>query len=574
MARKASPDIRPFTRQFYRGTKRYLALGFVQTIIMTAVNLLISWLLQQMIDLAGGVDTGFTLTGLILLACLFVGMILICYVLEHMGRPRFISRGMAQYREYACERLSKKSIAAFSRENTSTYISALTNDANAIENGYLASTFLIADHLLLGIGALVMMCLYSPLLTGLSIAIALLPLAASIISGGLVAGAETRLSDANERYTATVRDSLAGFPVIKAFRAEKEMLALYSRQVQGLAAAVCHRRRMGVLVEMLSMTAGVILQIGISLIGVYLVLSGHDGLTAGTVLIFVQLLNYVIQPLGVIPQELAKRTAGKALIAKLAEALDKSVREEGSVTAPTLTEGITVQNLTFCYEEGNPALNDVNLRIPAGQSVAIVGASGCGKSTLLNLLMGASHDYTGVIRYDGNEICDIRSEALYDLVGLIAQNVFIFNASIRDNITMFRDFPQDALDRAIELSGLNALIAQRGEDYLCGENGSGLSGGEKQRISIARSLLRRTPCLLVDEATAALDAATAHQVSSAILDLQGLTRIVVTHSLEEALLRRYDTIVAMKAGQVVETGSFDELMARKEYFYSLYTISQ
>ena len=252
---------------------------------------------------------------LILLACLFVGMILLCYVLEHLGRPRFISRGMAQYREYACERLSKKSIAAFSRENTSTYISALTNDASSIENGYLASTFLIADQLVLGIGALVMMCLYSPLLTGLSIAIALLPLAAAIVSGGLVAGAETQLSDANERYTATVRDSLAGFPVIKAFRAEKEMLALYRRQVQGLAAAVCHSRRMGVLVEMLSMTAGVILQIGISLIGVYLVLSGHDGLTAGTVLIFVQLLNYVIQPLGVIPQELAKRTAGKALIA-------------------------------------------------------------------------------------------------------------------------------------------------------------------------------------------------------------------------------------------------------------------
>ena len=574
MARKASPDIRPFTRQFYRGTKRYLALGLFQTLLMTAANLLISWMLQQMVDLAGGIDTGYTLGDLVLLSCVFVGMLLVCYGLEHLGRPRFISRGMAQYREYAYEQLSKKSIAAFSRENTSTYVSALSNDAAAIENGYLASTFLIVDHLVLGLGALAMMCMYSPLLTGLSIAIALLPLAASLISGGLVAQAETRLSDANERYTATVRDSLSGFPVIKAFRAEKEMLALYSRQVQDLAAAVCHRRRMGVLVEMLSMIAGVILQIGISLIGVFLVLSGHDGLTAGTVLIFVQLLNYVIQPLGVIPQELAKRQSGKALISKLAGALEQSVRQEDGKRAPTLQDAIVLEKLTFCYEADKPAVTDVNLRIPAGQSVAIVGASGSGKSTLLNLLMASSAEYEGAIRYDGTELREISAEALYDMVGLIAQNVFIFNASIRDNITMFRDFPQDALDNAIRLSGLSALIAQRGEDYLCGENGSGLSGGERQRIAIARSLLRSSRCLLVDEATAALDAATAHQVSSAILDLQGLTRIVVTHSLEESLLRRYDTIVTMKGGRIAETGSFDELMARKGYFYSLFTIAQ
>lgn len=574
MAKANTPDIRPFTRQFYRGTKRYLALGLLQTLLLTAANLLVSWLLQQMIDLASGVDTGFSLGSLVWLSAAFIGLILVCYGLELLGRPRFISQGMAQYRKYTCERLSKKSIAAFSRENTATYISALTNDATAIENGYLTSTFMIIDQLALGVGALVMMFLYSPLLTGLSIAIALLPLLAALLTGGLVTGAETRLSDANEHYTATVHDSLAGFPVIKAFRAEKEILSLYAHQVQGLARAVCHRRRMGSLVEMFSMTSGVILQLSISLIGVYMVLSGRDGLTVGTVIIFVQLLNYVIQPLGVIPQEMAKRQAGRALITKLATALEQSVREEGSVTAPTLNSAITMEHLTFCYEEGKPALKDVSLRIPAGQSVAIVGASGCGKSTLLNLLMGASATYEGAIRYDDSEVRDIRSEALYEMVGLIAQNVFIFNASVRDNITMFRDFPQEAIDRAIALSGLKALIDQRGEDYLCGENGNGLSGGEKQRIAIARSLLRAAPCLLVDEATAALDAATAHQVSSAILDLEGLTRIVVTHSLEEALLRRYDIIVAMKDGQAAEIGTFDDLMARKGYFYSLYTIAQ
>lgn len=139
---------------------------------------------------------------------------------------------------------------------------------------------------------------------------------------------------------------------------------------------------------------------------------------------------------------------------------------------------------------------------------------------------------------------------------------------------MFHEFPKAEVDRAIELSGLSKLIAERGEDYLCGENGSGLSGGEKQRISIARSLLKKSQVLLVDEATAALDAETAYQVSSAILGLDGVTSIVVTHALDEALLKRYDGIITLKNGSIVETGTFDELIAEKGYFYSLFTISQ
>ena len=139
---------------------------------------------------------------------------------------------------------------------------------------------------------------------------------------------------------------------------------------------------------------------------------------------------------------------------------------------------------------------------------------------------------------------------------------------------MFRDFPEEQIDEAIRLSGLSALIGEKGADYLCGENGSGLSGGEKQRISIARSLLKKSQVLLVDEATAALDAETAYHVSDAILNLKGVTGIVVTHSLEEGLLKQYDGIITLKNGSIVESGTFDELIAERGYFYSLFTVSQ
>lgn len=274
------------------------------------------------------------------------------------------------------------------------------------------------------------------------------------------------------------------------------------------------------------------------------------------------------------PELWANRKASLALIDKLAAALQDSRREEGAEIPCRLEDGIELRNVTFSYEPGKQVLHGVSARFAAGKSYAIVGGSGSGKSTLLNLLMASHSGYGGDICFDGAELRGIRAESLYDLVSIVQQNVFIFNSSVRDNITMFREFDKAEVDEAIRLSGLSELIAARGEDYLCGENGSGLSGGEKQRISIARSLLRKTPVLLMDEATAALDAETAYYITSSILQLDGLTRIVVTHALDETLLRRYDRIFTLKNGRLIESGTFDELMAKKEYFYSLFTVSQ
>ena len=182
--------------------------------------------------------------------------------------------------------------------------------------------------------------------------------------------------------------------------------------------------------------------------------------------------------------------------------------------------------------------------------------------------------YTGNILYDDKELSKISSESLYDTVSTIQQNVFVFNASIKDNITMFSDFPKEEIDRVIEMSGLSELIAKKGEGYMCGENGCGLSGGEKQRISIARALLRKSKVLLVDEATASLDVKTSSIVLNSILGLENMTRIIVTHNLEEGCLKKFDKILTLKNGSVLEAGSFSELMDKKGYFYSLYTVAQ
>lgn len=284
-------------------------------------------------------------------------------------------------------------------------------------------------------------------------------------------------------------------------------------------------------------------------------------------------MSFVVDPIGSVPPILANRRAAVALIDKLADAVGKNVRESGEQMDPVLRDGITIDHLTYGYHESAPVLNDVSVRFEAGKSYAIVGTSGSGKSTLVNLLMGSSNDYQGSIRFDQRELRSIATESLYGLVSVVQQNVFIFDDTIRNNITMFRHFDEKLVQQATEKAGLTPLLAERGEDYICGENGSGLSGGERQRISIARCLLRQTPVLLIDEATAALDAATAYSVSAAILAIEGLTRIVVTHRLEEPLLRKYDEILVLKNGEICERGSFDALMARREQFYSLFNVA-
>ena len=236
-----------------------------------------------------------------------------------------------------------------------------------------------------------------------------------------------------------------------------------------------------------------------------------------------------------------------------------------------------LEDVTYTYSPGTAyemhALEHINLEIPNGQFVGIIGHTGSGKSTLLNLLMGSSSNYQGEICIDGVSIKNIESESLYQLMTSVQQNVFVFNDTIRNNVTMFHEFPDKEVTLALERSGLSEFIEKRGEDFVCGENGANLSGGERQRISIARALLRKSPILLVDEATDALDAATARAVSFSILNLVGMTRIVVTHRLEEAILRRYDKILVMKNGTICEQGNFDTLMQQKGQFYSLFQIA-
>ena len=556
--------------QFYRGNRGVFALAVFAALAGGTLNLIVTWLMQQLIDAASGAPGALPLAALAEITGGFVVLCAVLFLLKYASEPRFIARAMRQYKELAFQKLTEKSIASFRDESTAAYLSALTNDAASVEADYLAQQLAVITKTVTFFGALFMMLWYSPLLTAIAVGVTALPLAASLLTGGRLQAAEKQVSERNRDFTAALSDCLSGFAVVKTFKAEREIFQLFAESNRALEQEKFSRRRLKVLIGMIGAVTGLVAQLGVFLAGTWLALSG-SGLTAGTVILFVNLMNFMIGPVSELPALLAGRRAALGLIGKLADALEKDGSAGGSRTLSRLEHGIELRDV---YEAGKDVLRHVSARFEAGRAYAIVGGSGSGKSTLLNLLLAENTGYRGSVLLDGTELRELSPEALYGLMSVIHQNVFVFNASIRDNVSMFREFPQEAQDEAIRRAHLRELLDARGADYLCGENGKGLSGGEKQRVSIARSLLKKSSVLLVDEATAALDVQTAHQVSSDILDLTGMTRIVVTHSLEEALLRRYDGIFVLKNGTLAESGSFDELMQRKGYFYALFTVAQ
>lgn len=562
---------REFIQQLYYKNRINFIVTIILTIAMSSLNLMISWLIQQIMDCTANQD----MQALVRSAWIVIIVVVIYTIANVMYRavyPRFLQRAMQQYRDYAFSRLTQKSLRSFSKEGTALYVSALTNDCTSIENNYLAATFTLIEFLFCFLGALIMMLYYSPVMLVLAVALSFLPMAVSMTAGNRLTEQEKEISKKNERFVSIVNELLSGFPVIKSFRAETQASRLFSQRNEQAEEAKKNKRRTEQLISLLANDAGIIAQMGIFLAGAWLAISGK-GVTAGVVIVFVQLMNYILNPISQVPLLWSNRKAAIALMEKLSDALSENVREEGREKLNGFSEKIEVKDLTYGYEPESHVLKDLDVQFDAGKSYAIVGGSGSGKSTLLNLLMGSSSNYQGEICIDGVSIKNIESESLYQLMTSVQQNVFVFNDTIRNNVTMFHEFPDKEVTLALERSGLSEFIEKHGEEFVCGENGANLSGGERQRISIARALLRKSPILLVDEATAALDAATARAVSFSILNLVGMTRIVVTHRLEEAILRRYDKILVMKNGTICEQGNFDTLMQQKGQFYSLFQIA-
>ncbi len=566
----ASVEKNSYRKVIYKKNKVALVLGSIFTIFNAGTNIAIAFLLENLIDIANGG----TMKDLGRLALLTLGVLTFMVVNALIRRTflhKFYFRGLTNYKSFVFKRLLSNNVNAFGEEQTGRYLSGLTNDVNSIETQYLEIVFGIVGGITLFVGGLVsLFCLH--LWIGVTVVVSsIMPLAVSIFFGNRAEKREKVVSAENDRFTSSLRDMLSGFSVIKSFKAEPEIQKIFDKNDESLEQAKRKRRDTINNIDILSVVAGMLMLMIV--VGVGVALSIEQKITAGAIAACIQLMNYITGPVQFLPTAFSRQKAALALIQKMENTLEHSEEAERNVSVRKLEQGIRFDNVSFGYEENKKILNGVNCFLKKGHSYAIVGVSGSGKTTMLNLLMGAYSDYSGSVLLDNQQIKEISMESLYTLMSVVQQNVFIFDDNIISNITMYKSFPQDEIDKAIDYSGLRNLINEKGLDYKCGEGGSRLSGGERQRISIARAILKNMEILLMDEATSSLDNQTAREVEDAILSLNDITRVVVTHKYSAGILRKYDEIIVLKEGVVEEKGTFDELLKANGYFSSLYQIS-
>ena len=568
---KLHPDVKNYVKLFFKENKLVAFLSMIVFISLSMIYTAISWILQIIFDYMAG-KGAFSLTTILLLVVSFMLAISLIFALKRSSYPRFLEKAMNQYKESVIKKLLQKSYSDFSLANSGTYLSVLTNDCERIQEKYLKKIFDFVQDVLMLVSSLALMIYYSPLLTVIALVISVLPMACSILTANGIATREEQVSKSNESYTALTKDVLNGVSVIKSFKAEQEVINRYQNQSMELEHTKNLREKTMTTVSALGTISSLATQLGVMLVGAWMV-NAHVGvITAGMVLAFTNLMNGVLQPIASLPQMLGEMKGAKKLISKMADYMSNAKEDSGEIIDDSI-KSVVLRDVSYAYDADHKVLKNVNLTLQAGKSYAIVGPSGAGKSSLINLLMGYYKDYEGSVQLNNHELSNVSKSSLYDKTTLMQQSVFMFDASILDNITLFKPFQSAEVDRVIHLAGLDDLIAAKGKDYQCGENGSHLSGGEKQRIAIARSLLKKSEILLVDEATSALDNETSVNVTQSILDLQGILRLVVTHRLDANSLKQYDEILVMKSGELIERGSFEELMNQKAYFYSLYTVS-
>lgn len=558
-------------KQLTKYHKKSFYTFMIFNILVPLTNIAFAYSIKIIID-SGMSQNREALTQAILIGAIVIFIYASLNFISLRLRNKLVRQIMSRYKNKVFESILDRDYREFSKEKSGKFISILTENMKKIEQDYLHQYFNISKNISLMIFSLVAMFIGNWFLTLLVIIASIIPMMISGFIGQKSASLQNSSMIADQKYLAKVKDILAGFLVIKSFNVKEAIGQDYKNESEKLDEIYFIKGKFDVLSNVISQLSGMIVFLVAFGGGMYLVFGGHT--TIGSVTAIVQLVNFVVMPLNEIGMGMSKFREGQATLNSF-EVKDVIELQTGK-TKEYFDDVISFSNVDFSYPNAEEKIfNNLSLQIKKGEKIAIVGMSGSGKSTLLNLLLRFYDVTSGYISIDNQDLQAISAESLYNLMTIVQQDVYIFDDTLKANITLSQSFTEDDIKKAVQQSGLESYILENelGLQTLCGENGSNLSGGERQRLSIARALIRKTPILLLDEATSSLDNKVTTEIENSILEIQDLTVLVVTHKLNKSMLKKYNRILFMKNGVIVEDGSFDNLMDRKGEFYKLVELS-
>ena len=469
--------------------------------------------------------------------------------LSRRSFTRIACGAVEQVRQRILEQVLYRTVAQYNAEGDAAYLSLLTTDLRTLYDDYYMSLFNIVFWGGIMLCALAMYLYISPVMLLAILLVTIPPLVLPRRMNERLKATRDAFSLQMADYTQQLKELLGGFEIIRSFLREDAYAALHQKAARkARESELDYQQSLNAMVTNTSLISNLIFPV-VMLVGLFLAFDGR--LTMGTVSTAASMANFVITPCHQIAQCWAKVKSSQGIRQRLEAAMaEPQAAEQGKPIGHI--DSIQCETVRFAYPNtAEPVLKDASLTVDAAQKVALVGESGCGKSTLAKLLFQYYPDYSGDILFNGRQVRTLDRTALYRRVGYIAQTAYLFHDTIRNNICLHEDFPDEQLAHAIAAAGLADWVASLpdGLDTVISENGKNLSGGQRQRIGIARLALRSYDLIIADEITASLDPDTSQQVMENLIAMPCMV-VAITHDVAGSFMHQFDKVYRVEHGVV------------------------
>ena len=446
------------------------------------------------------------------------------------------------------------SAETFSTSHTADYIAKLTNDVEIVRDS-LFNTFLgLYTEILEFIIAVVAMFYLSPALGMFAILMAVAQLIVPLFFTKRISARGKAYADAQRDYMVILKENLSFFSICRLFHLETEVNQRQSQSSKAKEAARVKSRCATALSYELSFAVGNAMFLGIYLLGAVLALKGYIRISA--IIAATQLMTYIASPLTTISEEIAEIKSAEKVSEDLVKLLQQPAPMQGTVHKADVKCGIRLSHVSFSYDD-KPVLMQVQYFFQAGKKYLITGESGSGKSTFLAVLAQLYQSYTGSVFLDDVDAREILPADRAQLISCIPQTATLLDGTVADNVRLFSDYDDELVLEALDQAGLHEWVqhAADGIHTQVGENASEMSGGERQRLAIARAWIRKSPVLLMDESTSSLDPVTAQEIERMVFELPNVMVLFVTHHAQPDTYEKADYILHIEHGTLREIRS-------------------